>query len=124
MSQRQSRRRFLKNASALAVSAYVAGTLSAAQPKRGERVRLGIVGTNGQANYNVGELQNKQNAELCEVVALCDVDENRAGPARERFAKARFYTDYRVMLEKQKDIDAVVVSTPDHHHAFAAIPAM
>src|SRR5205823_8507382 len=53
-----------------------------------------------------------------------DVDEDRAGKNFARFPKATKYQDYRVMLEKQKDIEAVAVATPDHHHAFAAIIAM
>src|SRR5438128_58826 len=121
MSQRRSRRRFLKEASALALSAYVAEGLPAAQPRRSERIRVGVIGTAGQANFNIGD-PNRPNEGVQneEIVALCDVDENRAAAARQRFPKARFYTDYRVMLDKQKDLEAVVISIPDHHHAFAA----
>ena len=63
------------------------------------------------------------------IVALCDVDDSEA--ARKASAKlhqavpnAAFYKDYRVMLEKQKDIDGVVVATPDHTHAVVAMAAM
>ena len=48
----------------------------------------------------------------------------RARDAFNKYPSVAKYDDYRVMLDKQKDIEAVVVSTPDHHHAFAAIPAM
>jgi len=68
------------------------------------------------------------------IVALCDVDESEAAiakmkqstetPILERFPKAARYRDYRVMLEKQKDIDAVIVATPDHTHAVIAMAAM
>jgi len=65
------------------------------------------------------------------IVALCDVDDSDgARLATERseifkdFPKAARYTDFRVMLEKQKDIDAVVVATPDHSHAVVAMAAM
>src|SRR5262249_19801218 len=56
--------------------------------------------------------------------ALCDVDDNTLRAVGGAHAGAKLYRDYRVMLEKQKDIDAVVVSTPDHHHAPAAMRAM
>ena len=67
------------------------------------------------------------------IVALCDVDESEAaqGAAQAReavapraFPKAVRYKDFRVMLEKQKDIDAVIVATPDHTHAVVAMAAM
>ena len=67
------------------------------------------------------------------IVALCDVDESDAAmrkmkrsktPILDRFPNAARYKDFRVMLEKQKDIDAVVVATPDHAHAVVAMAAM
>src|SRR5262249_11013832 len=58
------------------------------------------------------------------IVALCDVDDRRAAGAYKAHPKAARYADFRVMLEKQRDIDAVVVSTPDHQHAIASIMAM
>src|SRR5262249_10159519 len=57
------------------------------------------------------------------IVALCDVDEDRAAKARQHFPRAKFYTDFRRMLE-QKDLDAVIVATPDHTHAVATAAAL
>ena len=57
------------------------------------------------------------------IVALCDVDEQRLAKAAERFPKAKRYTDWRQMLE-QADIEAVTVSTPDHNHAAATMSAI
>src|SRR5262249_25938235 len=118
MSQHRSRRRFLKDIAAAGVAAYVGHDAVAAQPKPAERIRIGIVGTAGAGRYNNGGVQPQG------IRPLGGVGRNRAAAARKRFPKARFYADYRVMLEKQKDLHAVVISTPDHHHAFAAIPAM
>ncbi|MGD0579327.1 MAG: Gfo/Idh/MocA family oxidoreductase, partial [Bryobacteraceae bacterium] len=58
------------------------------------------------------------------IVALCDVDDDLAAPSYREFPKARRHRDYRRMLEQQKDIDAVVVSTPDHSHAAITLAAM
>ena len=62
-------------------------------------------------------------------VALCDVDDSEgARKASEKvhalLPNAKFYKDYRVMLEKQKDIDGVIVATPDHAHAVVAMASM
>jgi len=122
MSSRIRRRRFLQASAALGAVGVFINPLSAAemQPNPKERVRIGIIGTAGKGGSNLNEIDRTG---LAEVVALCDVDASRAAPVRERFRNARFYEDYRRMLE-QKDLQAVVVSTPDHHHAFAALAAL
>ncbi len=57
-------------------------------------------------------------------MALCDVDDRRGAGIFRAFPKATRYKDFRVMLEQEKDIDAVTVSTPDHTHAVMASMAM
>ena len=75
------------------------------------------VGGRGASDINACENEN--------VVALCDVDEKKAGKTFEKFSKAKVYKDYRLMLDKEdKNIDAVTIGTPDHIHAPAAIRAM
>src|SRR4029450_9748244 len=58
------------------------------------------------------------------IVAICDVDEKQAAGARERYPKATFYKDFRKMLEKEKTLDALTLSTPDHLHATVAAMAI
>jgi predicted dehydrogenase len=125
MTSRLSRRRFLHESAALAAAAAVAGTLPAADDKKAppsERVNVGIVGCgkDSQGEYNLDQVTREH---FVNVVALCDVHESRAADARKRFPRAKFYQDFRRVLD-HKDLDAVVVSTPDHTHATVALPAM
>ena len=63
--------------------------------------------------------------ESVDVVALCDVDSNNLAAAKKLYPNAKMYSDYRIMLkEMATDIDAVVVSTPDHTHAPVSMMAM
>jgi predicted dehydrogenase len=60
-----------------------------------------------------------------DVAFLCDVDDRRAATSVKNFPKAKYYKDYRELLDKEaKHIDAVTVSTPDHNHAMIAMAAM
>jgi len=58
------------------------------------------------------------------IALLCDVDDRMAIKAKEKFPDAKYYKDFREMLDKEKGIDAVSVSTPDHTHAVATMAAM
>ena len=119
MSNRATRRRFLQDAAALGASLAVAGSLPAAQKKQGanDRLNLGIIAVAGRGADNLAGVASEN------IVALCDVDVNRAGKAREKYPRAAFYEDYRKLLD-HKNIDAVVLSTPDHMHAIPAVAAL
>ncbi|MFB3826847.1 MAG: Gfo/Idh/MocA family protein [Bryobacteraceae bacterium] len=83
-----------------------------------DRLNLAGVGVGGMgANY-------LRNCESENVAALCDVDDAVAAKTFARYPQAKTYRDFRVMLEKEKGIDAVVIGTPDHTHAFVALAAM
>ena len=58
------------------------------------------------------------------IVALCDVDQGALERSAKKFPKANPFTDFRKMLEEQKDIDAVFIATPDHGHAVATMMAL
>ena len=58
------------------------------------------------------------------VVALCDVNGQNLERAAQQYPKARTYKDFRKLLDEAKDIDAVVVSTCEHTHAYATLPAL
>lgn len=83
-----------------------------------ETVNIACVGCGGKGASDMSETAVNNN-----IVAICDVDEQRLGGAAKKFGKARKYTDWRKLLE-QKDIDAVTVSTPDHMHASVSLAAM
>lgn len=83
-----------------------------------EKLNVAAIGAGGKGREDVFQCR-KEN-----VVALCDVDEVRAGEAFAYFDKARKFKDYRKMLETMDEIDAVTVTIPDHSHAAAAYMAM
>jgi predicted dehydrogenase len=84
-----------------------------------DKVNLAFVGIAGKGANNIKNLKDQN------IVALCDVDwGERTSESFASFPKAKRYKDFREMLEKQKDIDAVVVSTPDHNHAVIAMMAI
>jgi predicted dehydrogenase len=86
-----------------------------------ERFRVGVVGTNGQGKYNWGQLKGAG----AEVVALCDVDTSKAVDAQKAFPQAKFYQDFRKMIDA-KGLDGVLCATPDHTHfhvTYAALTA-
>jgi len=86
-----------------------------------DKLNIAAIGSGGMGSGNIARMaQNGDN-----IVALCDVDYVRAAGTFERFPKAKKYRDFRVMLDKhEKDIDAVLVATPDHTHAVAALTAI
>ena len=83
-----------------------------------EKLNIAGVGVGGQGAVDLSQMESEN------IVALCDVDDNYAAKTYNTYPKAKRYRDFRVMLEEQKDIDAVVVATPDHTHALVAMAAI
>jgi predicted dehydrogenase len=85
-----------------------------------DKLNIGMIGVGGQGGGNLQRILGLGE----NVVAVCEVDSHRLESASKTANGARKYSDYREMLETHKDLDAVVVSTPDHHHAPATIRAL
>ena len=109
------RRTFLQS-SALATTAALSARASTSP---NEKINIAGIGIGGMGRGNLGRLATTEN-----IVALCDVDSDYAARTFDEYPNATRYTDFRVMLEKQKDIDAVVIATPDHTHAVITKAAM
>ena len=115
---RSSRRAFLAQTAALAAGWHVASTRPVwAAPSPNEKLNVGVIGPGGRGFDNLQGVGGEN------VVALCDADDRSAKRAFEQSPKATRYRDFRKMIETEK-LDAVVVSTPDHMHAPAALWAM
>jgi predicted dehydrogenase len=76
--------------------------------------------TNTNAVMQMGAAGNGNPIKLANIYALCDVDPNYAGHIFKGYPKAKIYSDWRELLDKEKSIDAVVIGTPDHNHAMIA----
>ena len=84
-----------------------------------EKVNIAGIGVGGQGGSDIRSLSSQN------IVALCDVDWRHAGGTFKRHPNAKKYKDFRIMLDKEdKNIDAVVVATPDHVHAVASMAAI
>lgn len=87
-----------------------------------DKLMVAAIGAGGMGGNDVKGIYASGKAEIA---FLCDVDDNRSAQSRLKFSKAKYYKDFREMLEKDhKHIDAVSVSTPDHNHAVQAMAAM
>jgi predicted dehydrogenase len=83
-----------------------------------DKLNIGVVGCGGKGSSDTDHCSGEN------IVALCDVDSNTLANRSEKYPKAKTYSDWRVMLEKEKNLDAVIVATPDHMHAMVAATAM
>ena len=119
MTTNQTRRVFLGASLPLTVSALSAARVSGAN----DRIRIGVVGTGGRGQYLMGSLL-KLAPDQVAFPAVCDIyDVRRAQAAKLAGGGAEQYVDYRQLVER-KDLDAVIVATPDHWHATVAVAAM
>lgn len=118
-----SRREFLRQAAlAGAATMTAAGSLlprpTVAAPRSpNEKLNIGVVGVAARGRANLDGVSTEN------IVALCDIDAQRLDGAHADFPKAEKYTDYRRMLDRN-DLDAIVVSTPDHTHAIPVVWAL
>lgn len=115
------RRDMLKATTAVGAGLYLgvnAESASAADSPN-EKLNVACIGIGGRGGANLRGMSSQN------IVALCDVDDSRAGKAYQQFPKATKFYDYREMFDKmEKQIDAVVVSTPDHTHFHPSMMAM
>lgn len=120
MKHRSSRRQFLRASAAATGYWFTASASSAMRAADGPNGKLAVacIGVGGQGAANVHGVKSET------LVGLCDVDQRQAGKTFEQFPSVTRFTDFRVMLDKLKPLDAVTVSTPDHTHAVAAMAAM
>ncbi|MBE7172207.1 MAG: Gfo/Idh/MocA family oxidoreductase [Williamsia sp.] len=119
-----SRRQFIRNGSLAASSFFIVPrhVLGRGFIPPSDKLNIAGVGCGGKAEVNLPFAYNNGSDNI---VALCDVDDRMAVKARTQWPQATYYRDYREMLEKEnKNIDAVIVTTPDHMHAPIALAAM
>ncbi|MBW6536483.1 MAG: Gfo/Idh/MocA family oxidoreductase [Mariniphaga sp.] len=114
------RRDFLKSASAFASITILPSSVWALT-KNG-KLRTAHIGVGGMGHSDLISISSHP---MVEVTALCDVDSIRLATAHNEFPKAKTFVDYRNLFDKMgNEIDAVIVSTPDHTHAPASMAAM
>ena len=114
----QTRRQFIRQTAFGAAGLVLAPRLARARKlSPNEKLNVGVIGVANQGNYDMSNVASEN------IVALCDVDDKYLAGAAASFASAKTYNDFRRLLE-QKDIDAVVIATPDHTHAVATVAAL
>ena len=102
------RRRFLAT-SAMASSALILPRrllAGSGETPPSEKLNIAGIGFGGMGGTNLKNLESEN------IVALCDLDQHYAAPVIKRYPGAKLYTDYRELLDRQKDIDAVLIATP------------
>lgn len=119
-----SRRNFIKT-TALAAAGFMIvprHVLGKGYLAPSDRLQVAGIGVGGKGE---SDLTGVFKGGKSDIAFLCDVDDRRAANSVKRFPKAKYYKDYRQMLDKEsKNIDGVVISTPDHNHAMQAMAAM
>jgi predicted dehydrogenase len=113
-----SRRSFLANSTVLAGAVALGVPALVRGQNLNERLNMAIIATGGRGGSNMADVESEN------IVALCDVNEASLAPAVARHPKAKNFADFRKLYDHAKDFDAVVVSAPEHIHAFATLPAL
>jgi predicted dehydrogenase len=111
------RRKFVKSVAATGAGLIIlpGGVLAGQGPN--DKLNIALIGAHGRGSQHYNVLRNEN------VVAICDVVGDNMALAAKEYPNAKQYIDWRKCLE-QKDLDAVFICTPDHHHAFISIWAM
>lgn len=122
MQSRMNRRDFLASTALGGVGLVILGnSRSAWSFEANEQLRIALIGVGGRGSWFVRTIPDLGE----NVVAMCDVNDRRAAQSFKRLPDAKKYRDFRKMLqETDKQIDAVIVATPDHTHAVASMTAM
>ena len=116
-SNRISRRGFVQSATAGAALAWTAPSIVRGQ-NLNEKLNIAVIGAGGRGGSNLRSVESEN------IVALCDVNEANLNRAAERHPSARKFVDFRQVFDHANEFDAVVVSTCEHTHAFATMPAL
>ena len=113
------RRSFLRTAGSAGTAFTILQAGSARTYAANEKLNIASIGAGGQAGGDINAVASQN------IVALCDVDWERAAGSFKRYSSAKQFKDYRVMLDEMGPrIDAVIVATPDHHHFHASLAAI
>jgi predicted dehydrogenase len=122
MTRRVTRRRALQLAAAAPLGYLLTGPALSVRRAYGAngKIRVAGIGVGGKGNSDI-----EHAGQVMEVVALCDIDEDRLNRRATTWPGAKKYTDYRKLFDEMvKDVDAVTVSTPDHSHTLPSVLAM
>ncbi|MFA6562278.1 MAG: Gfo/Idh/MocA family oxidoreductase [Verrucomicrobiia bacterium] len=114
------RRRFLTGATTAAAFSILPGVRGQTTPNN--KLNIAGIGIGGQGSTDLRSIDEQSPGE--NIVALCDVNAAHAAHTFKKYPKAKVFKDYRKMLDEMKEIDAIVVGTPDHHHAFASMEGL
>ena len=121
MTQKSTRRRFLGQSAAITTGFWLgAGSAGRASQSPNEKLNIAFIAAGGRAEANIRTVKSLQQ----NIVAFSDVDDKRAAKTYDANPNVPRFKDFRKMLDTVKNIDAVVVSTPDHMHAPASMAAM
>ncbi len=127
-----SRRKFIKNATILSIAPYIVPSSVFGKNAPSNRINVGAIGT-GRIS-RIHDMPGVWRHDFAQVMAVCDLDANRAQEAKKLvndyytkkngspYDGVKVYTDHRELLNN-KDIDAVLISTPDHTHAMIGVAA-
>ena len=124
MNKNNSRRSFIRNSAIAAAGFYIVPrhVLGRGFTAPSDKLQIAGIGAGGKGESDIANFFKSGKADIA---FLCDVDDRQSLKTRTNFPNAKYYKDYREMLDKEhKHIDAVSVSTPDHMHASQALAAM
>jgi predicted dehydrogenase len=112
-----SRRRFLQTTAAAGAATFALPTIVRGR-NLNEQLNIAIIGSGGRGAANMQSVESEN------IVALCDVSENSLNYGAQRHPQARTFADFRKLYDHAQEFDAVVVSTCEHTHALATLPAL